>query len=96
MFLQMGQFSPHPHCSAFGGVAALGVGCSCAWGSIFMGGLELVVVAILLVGGISQSFLNSKRFPDIFSALGHGVLVQTGVFSIGGGLFSGVPSGEGM
>ena len=39
-----------------------------------MGGLELVGVTVLLVGGISQSFLNSKRFPDIFPASGHGVL----------------------
>ena len=61
-----------------------------------MGGLELVAVTVLLVDWISQSFLNSKRFPDIFPALGHGVLVQTGIFSIGGGLFSAVPTGEGF
>ena len=54
MFLQMGQFGPHPHCSAFGSAAALGVGCS--WDSIFMGGLELVTITVLLVGGIDQSF----------------------------------------
>ena len=68
----MGQFDPHPHHSTFCGAVALGLGCSWAWGSIFMGGLEVAVVA-LLVGGISQSFLNSKRFPDIFPALGHRV-----------------------
>ena len=96
LFLQMGKFGPHPHHSAFGGAAALGVGCSCAWGLIFIGGLELVVATVLLVGGIGQTFLNSKRFPYIFPASGHGVLVQTGVFSIGGGLFSGVPCGEGL
>ena len=74
IFLQMGQFSPHPHCSAFGGGAALVVVCSGAWGSIFIGGLELVAAVALLVGRISQYFLSSKRFPDIFPALGHGVL----------------------
>ena len=51
----------HPHHSAFGGGAALGVGCSCAWGSIFMGGLEFIAVTVLLVGWISQSFLNPKK-----------------------------------
>ena len=50
----MWQFGPHLNCSAFGGAAALGVGCSGAWGSIFKGSLELV--AVLLVGGIGQSF----------------------------------------
>ena len=50
-----------------------------------MGGLEFVVVITLLVGGIDQSFLNSKRFRDIFPALGQGVLVQTVVSSNGGG-----------
>ena len=70
----MGQLGAHPHYSVFGGAAALGVG-SCAWGSIFMGGLELVAVTVLLVGGIGLSFLISKRFPDIFPASGHGVLV---------------------
>ena len=39
-----------------GGAVALGVGCSCSWDSIFMGGLEFVTVMVLLVGGISQSF----------------------------------------
>ena len=40
-----------------------------------MGGFGVVAVAIvlLLLGGVGQSFLNSKRFPYIFSALGHGV-----------------------
>ena len=74
MFLQMGQFKPHPHHSAFDGATAFSIGCSCAWGSIFMGGLELVGVTVLLVGGIGHSFLNSKGFPDIFSALGQGIL----------------------
>ena len=45
----------------------------------------IVAVAVLLPRGISQSFLNSKRFPDIFPNLGHGVLVQNGMFSRGGG-----------
>ena len=70
----MGQFSPHPHHYGFGGAVALGVGCSCSWGSIFIGGLEFVAVTVLLVGGIGQSFLNSKRFQDIFPASGQGVL----------------------
>ena len=43
-----------------------GVGCSWARSSIFMGGFEIVGVAVLLVGGIGQYFLNSMRFPDIF------------------------------
>ena len=93
----MGQFSPHLHHSAFGGAAAPGIGCSGAWGSIFMGGLELVGVTVLLVGGIRQSFLNSKRFSDIFPALGHGVIVhELGHFLVVGGLFPGVPSVEGF
>ena len=83
----MEQFGHHLHCSAFGSVATLGVGCSCVWGSIVMGGLELVAVTVLLVGGIGQSFLNSKRFPDIFPASSHGVLVQTGMFPMVGGCF---------
>ena len=48
-----------------------------------MGGFEVAVV-VLLVGGICQSFLNSKRFPEIFPALGHGVPAQTGMFLSGG------------
>ena len=52
-----------------------------------MGGLELVAVTVFLVGGIGRSFLTSKRFPDIFPASGHWVLVQTGMFSSGGGCF---------
>ena len=61
-----------------------------------MGGFEIVAVAVLLVGGIGQSFLNSKKFPDIHRALGHGVPVQTGMFLSGGGLLSEVPSCEGF
>ena len=40
IFLQMGQFSPHPHFSAFSAAAALRVASSCSCGSIFMGGLK--------------------------------------------------------
>ena len=40
--------------------------------------------------GMGQSFLSSKRLPDIFPALGQGVLAHTGAFSNGGGLFSDV------
>ena len=66
-FLQMGQFSPHPHFSAFGAVVALGVASSWAGGSIFMERFEVDVE------GIGQSFLNSNKYPDIFPALGHGM-----------------------
>ena len=42
-----------------------------------MESFELVMLVVLLssilLGGSSQSFLASKRFPDIFPALGHGV-----------------------
>ena len=94
IFLQIEQFSPHPHHSAFGGVFALGrvvlvLGVQFLW-AIF------VAVTVLLVRGISQPFLNSKRFPDIVPALVHGVLLQTRVFSSGWGLFPGVPSVEGI
>ena len=40
LFLLMGQFSPHPHFSAFGPAVALGVACSWVCGSIFMGALK--------------------------------------------------------
>ena len=50
------------------------------------GALEVVAVVLFLVGGIGQSFLNSKRFADIFPALGHGVPAQTGIFLSGGGV----------
>ena len=87
----MGQFSPHPYFSAFGATVELGLGLH------LYGGVGIVAVAVLLLlGGIGQSFLNSKRFPDIFPALGHGVPVQTGMFSRGGELFSEVPSCEGF
>ena len=95
-FCKMGQFGTHPHHSTFCGAVVLEVGCSWAWGSIFMGGFEVVAVVVLLVGGISQSFHSSKWFPDIFPASGHGVPVQTGMFSSGRGLLSEVPSGEGF
>ena len=45
---------------------------------------------VLLAGGMDQSFLSSKRLPDIFPASGQGVLAQTGAFSNGGGLSSDV------
>ena len=55
-------------------------------GGLFYGGFGRVAVAVLLIlGGISQSFLNSKRFSDIFPILGYEVLVQTGMFSRDGG-----------
>ena len=45
MFLQKGQFGPHPHFSAIG----LLVGCSSGLGSIFMGDFELVAMAVFHV-----------------------------------------------
>ena len=94
----MGQFDPHPHLSAFSATIELVVGCSWAWGSILMGffGIVAVAVLLLLLGGIGQSFLNLKRFPDIFPALGNGVLAQLRMLSRGRGLFSEVPSSEGF
>ena len=80
----------------FGIAIVLGVGCSWAWGSIFMGGFEIVAVAVLLVGGIGQSFLNLKRFSDIFPALGHGCQHELVYFWVVGGLYSEVPSCEGV
>ena len=47
-------------------------------------------------GGISQSFLNSDRFPNIDPALGHGVPTQFGIFSSGGGLLLDKLSWEGF
>ena len=92
----MGEFSSYPHCSAFDSDAALGVGCSCAWGSIFMDGLELVALMVLLVGGTGQTFLNSKRFPDIFLPQVMECKHKLACFLLVGGLFSGVLSGKGF
>ena len=82
-FLQMGQFGPHLHHSGFGTVE-LGCDCSGSWGSIFITGslgFVVVVVAVLLAGGIDQSFLNSKRLPDIFSASCQGsTSINMGIF----------------
>ena len=57
-----------------------------------MGGFGLVAVAVslflslaLLLGGVSQSFLISNKFPDILPASGHGIPVQIGASSNGGG-----------
>ena len=44
------------------------------------------------MGGSNQSFLSSKRFPEIFPVSDHGVLSWTGTSSKGGGLLSEVPS----
>ena len=63
-FYRWGSSSPHQHFSAFGAVVTLWVACSWVCSPIFMGGFDVVVVV-----GISQSFLNSKRFPDIIPAL---------------------------
>ena len=82
----MGQFGPHLHCSAFGGAVVLGVGCSWAWGSIFMGGFQIVAVTVLLVGGIGQSFLNSKRSsPKSFLLWAMGCQQKLGCFQVVGG-----------
>ena len=83
--LQRGQFSLHLHHFAFGGAAALGVGHSCAWGSIFMDCLELVGVKVLLVGGISQSFLNLKGSLRFFLPQAMGCKCELGHFLMVGG-----------
>ena len=49
-------------------------------------GFIVVAVAVLLARGIGQSFLNSKRLPNVFPASGQGVLAQTGASSKGGGV----------
>ena len=85
----MGQFGPNLHCSGFG-TDELGFDCFLSWGSTFTtGGLGIVAVevVVLLAQGIGQSFLNSKRLPDIFPTSGQGVLTQTGASSKGGGCF---------
>ena len=61
------------------------LGFSGSLGSIFTGGLGFVTV--LLAGGMDQSFLSSKRLPDIFPVSDQEVLACTGAFSNGGGLF---------
>ena len=86
----MGQFGPHPHCSGFGTVE-LGYESPGSWGLTFITGslgFVVVTVVVLVAGGIGQSFLNWKRLPHIFPALGQGVSAQTGASSKGGGLFS--------
>ena len=89
-FLQKGQLGSHPHFSAIG----MMIDCSPVLGSSFMRGFGLATAVVSLLplfkwlGGSNQSFLSSKRFHDIFPALGHGVLSQTGASSKGGGLFS--------
>ena len=76
----MGQLGPHLHLSGFVTVE-LGFDWPGSWGSTFIaGGLGFVavMVAVLVLGGISQFFLISKTLPDIFPALGQGVPMQTG------------------
>ena len=75
----MGQFCPHPHCSGLDTVA-LGT-----WGSIFIRGFGIVAVIVSLAGGMGQSFLISKRLPDILLASGQGVVAWAGASSKGGG-----------
>ena len=84
IFLQMGQFGPHPHFSFiyFSATVAWGINVSWDCASTFIVGVEVSV------GGIGQSFLNSNKFSDIHPALGHGVPAQVGIFSSGGGLLS--------
>ena len=76
----MRQFGPHPHHSAFGGGAALGVGCSGAWGSIFMGGLELVAAVALLVGGSANPFLVQRGSLTFFLPRARGASMNWDVF----------------
>ena len=63
-------------------VRILGFNLYCRWLGICRD-----VVVVLMEGGIGQSFLISKRLPDIFPALGHGVPAWTGASSRGGGYF---------
>ena len=64
----------------------VGNDCSSVLSSSFIGdfGLVTLVMSLLLLllsrllGGSSQSFLSSKRFPEIFPSLDHGVLLWTG------------------
>ena len=51
-------------------------------------GFIVMLVGVLVEGGTGQPFLISKRLPDIFPALGHGVSAGTGASSSGGGLLS--------
>ena len=88
MFLQIGQFCPHPHCSGLDTVA-LGT-----WGSIFIGGFGIVAVTVALEGGMGQSFLISKRLLDILLASGQWVLLWAEVSSKGGGCFLELESGS--
>ena len=84
----MGQFGSHLHLFGFVTVE-LGFDWFGSWGSAFIvGGLGFVVmlVEVLVEGRIGQSFLISKRLPDIFPALGHGVPAQTGASSRGWGV----------
>ena len=81
----MGQFSPHPHFSSFGVVAAWEVVTSWGCGSIFMRGFGVEA------RGIGQSFFNSTRLPDLVPALDHGMPAWVGTFSSNGGLLLGVP-----
>ena len=81
MFLQIGQFGPHPHFSiCFGVTVAWGIAALWGCGSTFIVGVEVGA------GGIGQSFLDSNKFPDADPALGHGVPTQVGISSSGGGL----------
>ena len=51
--------------------------------------LGIVAVTVSLGGGVGQSFLISKRLPDILPVSGQGVLAQTGASSKGGGVVPG-------
>ena len=81
MFLQMGQFGPHPHFSiCFGIMAAWGIAVSWGCGSTFTVGVDVGA------GEIGQSFLDSNKFSDTDPALGHGVPAWVGISSGGRGL----------
>ena len=80
LFCKWGNLVPHPHLSGFV-TFELGFDWFGSWGSTFIvGGLEFVAMleVVLVVGGIDQSFLISKRMPGMFPALGEGLFSEVG------------------
>ena len=79
MFLQIGQFGPHPHFSiCFWVMVAQGIAALWGCGSTFIVGVEVGV------GGNWPVFFWLK-FPDADPAVGHGVPALVWISSSGGG-----------